>query len=118
MLKAWTGEPFEYKGETVQITPPPYTDPHPMFFVGGSGRKAVERAMKADTLGYTLALGLPSLNSLTDLSLKLTDGTGSGSDVMRIRIRRASDGQLLGTPAVEPSAAASDRRTPKQGATA
>lgn len=46
MLKAWTGEPFEYKGETVQITPPPYTDPHPMFFVGGSGKKAVERAAR------------------------------------------------------------------------
>jgi len=33
-------------------------------------------------------LKLPSLNSLTDLSLTLTDGTGSGSDVMRVRIGR------------------------------
>jgi phenylacetyl-CoA:acceptor oxidoreductase len=40
-------------------------------------------------------LGLPSLNSLTDLSLKLTDGTGSSSDVMRIRIKRAATGEVL-----------------------
>jgi phenylacetyl-CoA:acceptor oxidoreductase len=37
-------------------------------------------------------LGLPSLNSLTDLSLKLTDGTGSGSDLMRVRIVREAQG--------------------------
>ncbi|MDO8300206.1 molybdopterin-dependent oxidoreductase [Lacisediminimonas sp.] len=41
-------------------------------------------------------LNLPSLNSLTDLSLKLTDGTGSSADIMRIRLRRASSGELLG----------------------
>jgi alkanesulfonate monooxygenase SsuD/methylene tetrahydromethanopterin reductase-like flavin-dependent oxidoreductase (luciferase family) len=46
MLKAWTGEPFEYRGEMVQVTPPPFSDPHPMFFVGGSGKKAVERAAR------------------------------------------------------------------------
>ena len=43
-------------------------------------------------------LKLPSLNSLTDLSLKLTDGTGSGSDVMRVRLRRAATGEVLGGP--------------------
>ncbi|HEY0878814.1 MAG TPA: molybdopterin dinucleotide binding domain-containing protein, partial [Zeimonas sp.] len=63
-------------------------------------------------------LKLPSLNSLTDLSLKLTDGTGSGSDVMRIRIRRAANGQLLGAPQAEPSAGASGRRESTRGATA
>ena len=33
-------------------------------------------------------LKLPSLNSLTSLSLKLTDSTGSGSDVARVKITR------------------------------
>ena len=33
--------------------------------------------------------GLPSLNSLTDLSLKLTDSTGSGSDIARVKIHKA-----------------------------
>ncbi len=45
---------------------------------------------------YAKDLKLPSLNSLTDLSLKLTDGTGSSADIMRIRLRRASTGELLG----------------------
>ena len=40
-------------------------------------------------------LQLPSLNSLTDLSLKLTDGTGSSADIMRVRLRHAASGKLL-----------------------
>ena len=36
-------------------------------------------------------LNLPSLNSLTDLSLKLTDSTGSGSDLMRVKVTKAED---------------------------
>jgi phenylacetyl-CoA:acceptor oxidoreductase len=36
-------------------------------------------------------LDLPSLNSLTDLSLKLTDSTGSGADIMRVKVTRAED---------------------------
>ena len=35
---------------------------------------------------YAKDLKLPSLNSLTSLSLKLTDSTGSGSDITRIKI--------------------------------
>ncbi len=34
---------------------------------------------------------LPSLNSVTDLSLKLTDSTGSGADLMRVKITRSAD---------------------------
>ena len=37
---------------------------------------------------YAKDLNLPSLNSLTSLSLKLTDSTGSGSDLARIKITR------------------------------
>ncbi|MEK9679715.1 MAG: molybdopterin-dependent oxidoreductase [Rhodospirillaceae bacterium] len=37
---------------------------------------------------YAKDLNLPSLNSLTSLSLKLTDSTGSGSDVARVKITR------------------------------
>ena len=50
---------------------------------------------------YAKDLGLPSLNSLTDLSLKLTDGTGSSSDVMRVRLKRAATGELIQMPAKE-----------------
>lgn len=29
LLKAWTGEEFEYRGRTVRVTPRPFTEPHP-----------------------------------------------------------------------------------------
>ena len=37
---------------------------------------------------YAKDLNLPSLNSLTDLSLKLTDSTGSGSDITRVKVTK------------------------------
>ncbi|MFE2213223.1 LLM class flavin-dependent oxidoreductase [Streptomyces canus] len=50
LLKAWTGEEFEYRGRTVRITPRPFTDPHPLLLVGGSSKAAARRAAR---------LGLP-----------------------------------------------------------
>ncbi|MFJ9538735.1 LLM class flavin-dependent oxidoreductase [Streptomyces sp. NPDC101225] len=50
LLKAWTGEPFEYRGRTVRITPRPLTEPHPLLLVGGSSKAAARRAAR---------LGLP-----------------------------------------------------------
>ncbi|NEB03012.1 LLM class flavin-dependent oxidoreductase [Streptomyces sp. SID13726] len=50
LLKAWTGEEFEYRGRTVRVTPRPLTDPHPLLLVGGSSEAAARRAAR---------LGLP-----------------------------------------------------------
>ncbi|MCX4819642.1 LLM class flavin-dependent oxidoreductase [Streptomyces sp. NBC_01142] len=50
LLTAWTGEPFTYRGRTVQVTPRPYTQPHPLLLVGGSSQAAARRAAR---------LGLP-----------------------------------------------------------
>ncbi|MFI6657146.1 LLM class flavin-dependent oxidoreductase [Streptomyces sp. NPDC050523] len=50
LLKAWTGESFEYRGRTVRITPRPLTEPHPLLLVGGSSKAAARRAAR---------LGLP-----------------------------------------------------------
>lgn len=50
LLKAWTGEPFTYRGRTVRVTPRPFTQPHPMLLVGGSSKAAARRAAR---------LGLP-----------------------------------------------------------
>ncbi|MGW7573281.1 LLM class flavin-dependent oxidoreductase [Streptomyces sp. NPDC054765] len=50
LLNAWTGEPFAYRGRTVQVTPRPYTRPHPLLLIGGSSRAAARRAAR---------LGLP-----------------------------------------------------------
>ncbi|MEW2083074.1 LLM class flavin-dependent oxidoreductase [Streptomyces sp. NPDC005283] len=46
LLKAWTGEPFEYRGRTVRVTPRPYTQPHPLLLVGGSSQAAARRAAR------------------------------------------------------------------------
>ena len=46
LLKAWTGEPFEYHGTTVQVTPKPYSDPMPPFLLGGTSKPAARRAAK------------------------------------------------------------------------
>ena len=50
LLKAWTGEEFEYRGRTVRVTPRPFTEPHPLLLVGGSSQAAARRAAR---------LGLP-----------------------------------------------------------
>lgn len=54
LLKAWTGEPFEYRGTTVRVTPTPLTQPHPTVLVGGSAEATARRAAR---------FGLPMLPS-------------------------------------------------------
>lgn len=50
LLRAWSGEPFAFRGRTVTVTPRPFTRPHPLLLVGGSSRAAARRAAR---------LGLP-----------------------------------------------------------
>ncbi|MGW1227138.1 LLM class flavin-dependent oxidoreductase [Streptomyces sp. NPDC001478] len=65
LLKAWTGEPFGYRGRTVQVTPRPFTRPHPLLLVGGSSRAAARRAAR---LGLPLfpSAHLPELEAYYD----------------------------------------------------
>jgi alkanesulfonate monooxygenase SsuD/methylene tetrahydromethanopterin reductase-like flavin-dependent oxidoreductase (luciferase family) len=60
LLKAWTGEPFEYRGRRVRVTPRPHTKPHPPLFVGGSTPAAARRAAR---------FGLPFAPPLSDPEL-------------------------------------------------
>ncbi|MCA1833333.1 MAG: LLM class flavin-dependent oxidoreductase [Actinomycetota bacterium] len=46
MKQAWTGEPFDYKGRTIRVTPKPMSKPHPPIFMGGSSEKAARRAAR------------------------------------------------------------------------
>ena len=46
LLKAWTAEPFEYRGTTVRVTPKPVTQPHPTVLIGGTSRPAARRAAR------------------------------------------------------------------------
>ena len=46
MLQAWTGEPFEWQGRTITVTPKPFTEPHPQLLVGGGVEAAARRAAR------------------------------------------------------------------------
>jgi len=43
---AFTGEPFEFRGRTVQVTPPPYRPSGPAIMLGGSSEPAARRAAR------------------------------------------------------------------------
>jgi len=43
---ALSGEPFEYRGRTVQVTPSPYNPGGPSIFLGGSAEPAARRAAR------------------------------------------------------------------------
>ncbi|MDB5395067.1 MAG: hypothetical protein JWM91_2573 [Rhodospirillales bacterium] len=46
LLTAWGGEPFDYRGQQVRISPAPYTQPHPPIHIGGMSKAAVKRAAR------------------------------------------------------------------------
>ncbi|MCX5448420.1 LLM class flavin-dependent oxidoreductase [Streptomyces sp. SID8375] len=62
LLSAWTGEPFTYQGRTVQVTPRPYTQPHPLLLIGGSSRAAARRAARLG-LPFFPSAHLPALEA-------------------------------------------------------
>jgi alkanesulfonate monooxygenase SsuD/methylene tetrahydromethanopterin reductase-like flavin-dependent oxidoreductase (luciferase family) len=63
MRQAWTGEPFEWRGRTVRVTPTPRTKPHPMILMGGSGPLSARRAARLH-LPFFPAVGDPSLEAV------------------------------------------------------
>ncbi len=46
LKQAWTGEPFEFRGRTVQVRPTPAQPGGPQVILGGSGPKAARRAAR------------------------------------------------------------------------
>lgn len=58
---AWTGEPFEFRGRTVRVTPRPATPGGPKIYMGGSTDKSAIRAAKN---GYQYFPGHPDLFAL------------------------------------------------------
>ena len=60
MRQAWTGQPFEYRGGTVRVTPMPASDPHPILMLGGTSKVAVRRAARFG-LPFFAAAHVPGL---------------------------------------------------------
>ena len=61
LLLAWADAPFEYRGKTINVTPKPFSRPHPMFLVGGMSKPAARRAAR---------LGLPFAPPVADPELE------------------------------------------------
>ncbi len=61
MMRAWSGEPFEWRGRTVTVTPRPDTPPR--IFIGGSTEKAARRAARLG-VGFFPAINDPDLEKL------------------------------------------------------
>lgn len=51
--QAWTGQPFDYRGRRVQITPTPLQRPGPEIWMGGSSPAAARRAARLCDGFYT-----------------------------------------------------------------
>jgi alkanesulfonate monooxygenase SsuD/methylene tetrahydromethanopterin reductase-like flavin-dependent oxidoreductase (luciferase family) len=75
MLQAWTGEPFEYRGRTVQVTPTPFSQPHPTLFVGGSTEASARRAARLH-LHFQPSIGDPALGEAYAQACKEEGFTG------------------------------------------
>jgi len=58
LRKAWTGEPFEFEGRTVRVTPRPVQPDGPKIYMGGSTEKSAIRAARG---GYEYFPGHPDL---------------------------------------------------------
>src|SRR5690242_1389459 len=56
LRKAWTGEPFEWRGRTIHVTPKPANPP--MILMGGSTAAAARRAARLGC-GFFPAIGDP-----------------------------------------------------------
>lgn len=63
LRQAWTGEPFEYRGRPVRVTPRPATPGGPSLFLGGYSRAAMRRAARLGLPVVTQG-GTPGLREL------------------------------------------------------
>ncbi len=89
LLKAWSGAPFEYRGRTINVSPRPFTQPHPPLWYGGMSAVAARRAarfglpflagqpmpeVEAIYLAESARLGTPArLEQFSDLSMLFVD---------------------------------------------
>ena len=87
LRKAFTGEPFTYRGTTVRVTPRPVQDPMPIF-IGGASPRGIERAVQmgdgyfppghADRMAPLPAVACSNWGATTRVSTPLADRSSCG----------------------------------------
>lgn len=75
LLKAWGEEPFEHYGAVINVTPKPYTRPHPFFFIGGMTAAAARRAARFG-LPFSPPMAMPELVAVYEEELRKQGKTG------------------------------------------
>ena len=73
LKQAWTGEPFEWRGRQVRVTPKPASPP--LILVGGSTAKAARRAARL-RCGFFPAVGDPELQRIYEAACAEAGFTG------------------------------------------
>ena len=86
MLQAWTGEPFEWRGRTITVTPKPFTQPHPTLLIGGGVEAAARHAAR---------LRLPMMPMNEDSAARRVVRRRSREDRVRRRVRDGTVGPDL-----------------------
>lgn len=61
LIRAWDDSDFDYRGKTINVTPKPFSRPHPVFLVGGASKVAARRAAR---------FGLPFAPPIVDTELE------------------------------------------------
>lgn len=69
LMKAWTGEPFEWQGRTITVTPTPASPAQALVFAGGSVKASAERAARL-RLGFFTMSTDPTLGETYEAECK------------------------------------------------
>jgi alkanesulfonate monooxygenase SsuD/methylene tetrahydromethanopterin reductase-like flavin-dependent oxidoreductase (luciferase family) len=56
LRRAWSGEPFEWRGRTIVVTPTPTSAPEQLMWLGGSVRRSAERAARLRFPFFTMSV--------------------------------------------------------------
>ncbi len=75
MMSAWSGEPFEYRGAEVIITPVPVSQPHPFIMIGGNSAAAARRAARRGLVFFPSSHS-PELKQIYDDELAANGTSG------------------------------------------
>lgn len=70
LRQAWTGEQFQFRGETVRVRPRPMQRPGPAIVIGGDSRGAARRAARLGD-GYAAMAGGDSWNDYVEACIEL-----------------------------------------------